>query len=68
MNLFLEACCTSLEEVRLAEAGGASRIELCEDLSCGGITPSTGLLKKVLCGTRLPMILRNMFILLKTPS
>lgn len=55
MNLFLEACCTSLEEVRLAEAGGASRIELCEDLSCGGITPSTGLLRKVLCGTRLPV-------------
>lgn len=55
MNLFLEACCTSLEEVRLAEAGGASRIELCEDLSCGGITPSTGLLRKALCGTRLPV-------------
>lgn len=55
MSIFLEACCTSLEEVRLSEAGGASRIELCEDLSCGGITPSVGLLKKVLRETKLPV-------------
>lgn len=55
MNYFLEACCTSLEEVRLAEAGGASRIELCEDLSCGGITPSAELLKTVLRETPLPV-------------
>ena len=48
MNYFLEACCTSVEDVRLAVAGGASRIELCEDLSCGGVTPSPELLKEVL--------------------
>ena len=52
---FLEACCTSLDELRLAQAGGASRIELCEDLFCGGITPSPELLKAVLRETRVPV-------------
>ena len=52
---FLEACCTSLDELRLAQAGGASRIELCEDLSCGGITPSPELLKAVLREARVPV-------------
>ena len=48
MNYFLEACCTSVEDVLLAIGGGASRIELCSDLSCGGVTPSQELLKEVL--------------------
>ena len=52
---FLEACCTSLDELRLAQAGGASRIELCEDLSCGGITPSPELLEAVLREARVPV-------------
>lgn len=37
---FLECCCTDAEEARQGLLGGASRIELCEDLPCGGVTPS----------------------------
>lgn len=37
---FLECCCTDASEAAQAQEGGASRVELCEDLSCGGVTPS----------------------------
>ena len=36
----LEACCVSPEQVRTAADNGAGRIELCERLDLGGITPS----------------------------
>lgn len=55
LPFFLEACCTSLDEVRLAQTSGASRIELCEDLSCGGITPSLELLEAVLSEATVPV-------------
>lgn len=48
MGRFIECCCTSVDEVQEAIAGGASRIELCEELEVGGITPSRGLLEKVM--------------------
>lgn len=48
MGRFIECCCTSVNEVLEAVAGGASRIELCEELKTGGITPSRILLEKVL--------------------
>ena len=47
MKYFLEACCSSVEDVLLAVAGGAGRIELCEELSCGGVTPSLDLIRAV---------------------
>lgn len=37
---FIECCCTSYLDVIEARIGGAQRAELCEDLSCGGVTPS----------------------------
>ena len=40
MKYFIEACCPNLESVAHAVEAGASRIELCEDLNCGGVTPS----------------------------
>lgn len=43
----IEVCCGSLCEVREAEAGGAARVELCGAISCGGVTPSYGLLRQV---------------------
>lgn len=44
----IEVCCSSLTEAREAEAGGAARIELCAAISCGGVTPSHGTIKRVM--------------------
>jgi len=55
MNYFREACCTSVEAVRAAERTGARRIELCERLEIGGVTPSEALLRESLAATTLPV-------------
>lgn len=44
----MEFCCTSVEDVLAAKNEGASRIELCENLEVGGVTPSHELIKAVL--------------------
>ena len=36
----VEICCNSLASAKAAKAGGATRIELCRDLECGGLTPA----------------------------
>ena len=38
----LEIACFNLESALIAQQGGADRIELCDDLSAGGITPNYG--------------------------
>ena len=48
MNYFIEACCPSLESVRHAVRAGANRIELCEQLEIGGVTPSVSLISSAL--------------------
>ena len=43
----IEVCCSSLSEAREAAAGGARRIELCAAITCGGVTPSYGVIKTI---------------------
>ena len=43
----LEICANSYQSAKNAEKAGAGRLELCTELSVGGITPSYGLLKKI---------------------
>jgi len=42
-----EVCVESVEQALLAEQKGADRIELCGDLSVGGITPDFSIIQKV---------------------
>lgn len=48
MSYFVEACCPSLDSVRHAVEAGARRIELCERLEIGGVTPSRALIRAAL--------------------
>ncbi|MCL4161132.1 UNVERIFIED_CONTAM: hypothetical protein GTU68_036995 [Idotea baltica] len=43
----LEICANSFQSAKNAEAAGAQRIELCCELTVGGVTPSYGLIKQV---------------------
>ena len=55
VSLFIESCCTSLEEAVAAEGRGANRIELCVDLSVGGITPPRDLIREVVNRLSIPV-------------
>lgn len=48
MKLFREVCCPTIKAVSKAVAAGADRIELCERLEVGGVTPSESLIKDAL--------------------
>ena len=52
----LEICLESARAARLAEEGGAHRVELCSDLSVGGLTPDEALLREVRAGCALPVL------------
>ena len=51
----LEICVESLESALTAEAGGADRIELCEELAIDGLTPSPDLIRCVIEAVHIPV-------------
>jgi copper homeostasis protein len=51
----LEICCTSLDEALIAQHCGATRIELCHDLSVGGLTPDKTLFQAVQAQLTIPI-------------
>lgn len=46
--MLAEICCDGLDAARIAAGAGAERIELCADLSCGGVTPPHEVLDKAM--------------------
>lgn len=51
----LECCCRTAEEAWEAMTGGAARVELCERLEVGGVTPSVETIKATLRKCDLPV-------------
>lgn len=51
----LEICAGSVQSALAAQAGGADRIELCQNLEQGGTTPSYGAIQRVLAQLTIPV-------------
>ncbi len=56
VTMKLEICANSYQSAKNAQQAGAHRIELCQELSVGGITPSYGLLKQVIDNINIPVL------------
>jgi copper homeostasis protein len=56
MNIIKEVCVESFDEAVRAVNSGANRIELCENLSVGGTTPSFGTIKTSLAELNTEMV------------
>ena len=54
-DVLIESCCTSLDEAVAAQTRGADRIELCTDLSVGGLTPPRDLIREVVQTLSIPV-------------
>ena len=55
-SVLLEICIASVEDGITAQLGGADRVELCSELSLGGLTPSLGTLRELKRAVRLPVM------------
>ncbi len=53
-NMIIEICANSFASAKAAQIAGANRIELCTELSVGGLTPSHGLIEKVISELQIP--------------
>jgi copper homeostasis protein len=51
----IEICANSYESAKAAQDGGANRIELCTDLSVGGLTPSRDVIETVINEINIPV-------------
>jgi len=61
--MLLEVCANSYVSAINAQTAGAHRIELCNELALGGITPSAGLIQKVVRDLQIPV-----FVLIRPRS
>ncbi|MEO1217894.1 MAG: copper homeostasis protein CutC [Bacteroidota bacterium] len=55
-NFSFEVCINSVESAMKAEAGGAHRVELCDNLYEGGTTPSFGMIGQIKKHSSLPLM------------
>lgn len=55
-HLVLEACVETFEQAVRAEQSGAHRIELCADLTVGGVTPAEALIRKCKSSLTIPIM------------
>lgn len=53
-QVVIEVLVDSVESARAAEAGGANRLEVCQNLFEGGTTPSAGLIGALSCAVAIP--------------
>lgn len=53
--MILEVCANSFQSAIAAQTAGAQRIELCSELALGGVTPSHGLIEKVVQALTIPV-------------
>ncbi|MFK7757755.1 MAG: copper homeostasis protein CutC [Flavobacteriales bacterium] len=55
MKNLLEICIDSVESAIIAEKAGADRLELCENLIQGGVTPSSGKIHQIVQAVSIPV-------------
>lgn len=61
--MVVEICAASVQSAINAQKGGADRIELCAELSVGGLTPSYGMIQEVIRLIQIPV-----FVLIRPRS
>jgi copper homeostasis protein len=55
MKAIVEACVQGIRSAFAASEGNADRIELCENLAVGGVTPSAGMIMEACLGLDIPV-------------